>query len=338
MLGSRELFIQLEKDYKKYEEGIKNVRDELSESKKKLETDFEQTLGQLLEALVRFKYESGEFLGESDGLPNELGESWLGELAKGLIPIVTQALKNYYEALKNYYKTKSILEKKHGLPKELCRICNQAKLISQIIAFIWRWVDEKDQGATIDYTGEANIKTTQGETAVVARSNEEATITIKPIESDQNKKDKKKFAQELKEIFDKPYKGETNPLMELLTTYPSFVQIPSEVKPNKTYQKYLDFVFEKNYKEHPRKNDIFPIFNDIEKNRYHIFVDCQRFHGELRDPTANAPTKMTISVPYPPRPPLGEATLTKKDLKKWIKNTNLEEIIAPNPYIPTTCC
>ncbi len=380
MLGSRELFIQLEKDYKEYEEGIKDVRDQLYKSKEQLKTrenkldQHLQALGQLLEALVRFKYESGEFLGESDklpneldeflknsdGLPNELGE-FLGQpdgLPNELIPI-KQRLKNYYEALKNYYEKKTKLVKKHGTTKELCRICNQAKLISQIIAFIWRWVDEKETEITIksceingqqveteeEEQAEITINTPIDQLKVEAEEKKQAEITIETITSKEPEKLKKKreIAGKLKQIFDDPYnknsEGEIS-LMDLLTKKPKFVETCEQIDvctDSQKYNKWLGVVFEK-YKNLFEKNDIFPIFNDIEKNRYHIFVDCQRFHGELRDPTANAPTKMTISIPYPPRPPLGEATLTKKDLKTWIENTNLDKIIALNPYIPTTCC
>lgn len=225
----------------------------------------------------------------------------------------------------------------------MLRICIQAKLISQIIAFIWRWIDDTDD------TNKVN----------------------------------KQVAKILKCVFDHPYKGGEKKgvdrlyaltremtVMNLLAVNPfvitqekinKFIKIIDEPgkleelknttdteKFYKNLSRVLLYTVFKNYTQ--AKIDgtpldlekIFPIFKEYEKKHYNVFVDSERFHGELRDPTANSPDKMTFSIPYPPRPGFGGATIIKNeekdDLKEWIEDTDLTRVIADNPYIPTTCC
>lgn len=192
------------------------------------------------------------------------------------------------------------------------RVCNQAKLLSQIISFIWLWVDYKPENA-------ANY----------------------PDDDENTKANKKKAAEELKKIFDNPSQKTTDKpriskLMRLLHTKPSFVpKDPKESPENLDCQKLLDLVFD-NYKNKDKLDQIFPIFNLYEVGIYDLFVDYERFHGQISDPTPNDPRKMAFSIPYPPRPILGEATLTEKNLKDWIEDTSRKRYVAENPYIPTT--
>lgn len=183
------------------------------------------------------------------------------------------------------------------------RICKQAKLISQIITFIWLWVDYKKEN------------------------------------SNQEDMEKVNAAKELKKIFDQPYKkeGETSRLMKLLNTDP-FFETSFEPENYQYYKRLLNLVFD-NYKdkEEGELKRIFPIFNNEEKSFYNIYVDVERFHGQVSDPTANDPRKMAFSIPYPPRPALGEATLTREDLQIWLEDTGQKNYVAENPYIPTTC-
>lgn len=195
----------------------------------------------------------------------------------------------------------------------VCRICNQAKLISQIISFIWLWVDYQPENDA-----------------------------LYPDEDENTKLNKKMAAEKLKEIFDAPYHNflvdhQLSPLMKLLHTKPSFMAQESDgASENPDSQKLLDLIFD-HYKKEDNLDDIFPIFNKYEVGLYNVFVDCEHFHGQLSDPTANDPQKMAFSIPYPPRPILGAATLTQKDLIGWLEDTNRKKYVAENPYIPTTC-
>jgi len=170
------------------------------------------------------------------------------------------------------------------------RICQQAKLISQLITFIWLWSDKT------------------------------------PIcKDDQNRKN---VAKKLKDIFDRPKIQQagtdelTDKLMDLLTSQLAESDL-------------LQIVFEQ-YSE-ADKEKLFPIFSEYEGKRYALFVDVERFHGQVGDPTLNNPGILSFTIPYPPRPQLGEATVSEQELEEWLNNTHITHFVADNPYIPTSC-
>ncbi|NCQ83717.1 MAG: hypothetical protein GPJ00_04020 [Microcystis aeruginosa W13-18] len=171
------------------------------------------------------------------------------------------------------------------------RICQQAKLISQLITFIWRWSDKNHM-------------------------------------DEQNRKNV--AAKKLKDIFDRPKQIETgeltDKLMGLLTT---------DIFSDSSNSELLKTVFAKYSEE--QKKELFPIFSEYERKRYALFVDVERFHGQVGDPTLNNPGILSFTIPYPPRPQLGEATVSEQELEKWLNNTDITHFVADNPYIPTSC-
>jgi hypothetical protein len=97
-----------------------------------------------------------------------------------------------------------------------------------------------------------------------------------------------------------------------------------------------------------------PIFNEYElQHVYKFSVDWEVWEGSINDVKApnteqNKPY-FDIVIPYPPRPALGEATVTLTQLQAWVSqdvtdpNGNLlidddHQIYPPYPYIPPTSC
>lgn len=95
---------------------------------------------------------------------------------------------------------------------------------------------------------------------------------------------------------------------------------------------------------HLNPNLIFPIFNSFElgeqnsKLGYAFIIDFEHYYGEIQDPTKNQPNLLTFKIPYPPRPQLGELTVTHEELDAWANDTSPDEYLANNVYIPTSSC
>ncbi|WP_449418799.1 hypothetical protein [Phormidium nigroviride] len=89
-------------------------------------------------------------------------------------------------------------------------------------------------------------------------------------------------------------------------------------------------------------NFIFPIFSEFELGEidprlgYLLDVNLNSFHGVIEDPTKNAPALLKFVIPYPPRPQLGELTVTTTELEEWVDNKEPRNFFADNVYIPTT--
>lgn len=176
----------------------------------------------------------------------------------------------------------------------LRRFYQQAKQLSQIIAYIWRWID----------------------------------VDGNP---------KQKIAQNLKEYFIRPTEDNQDiggNLEKLLAAN------PREDKPEKNVDeaKLLREVFP-NYKD---KYLIFPILSELERGEdgsglgYSLHVDINSYQGNLSDTSINHPYLFIHSIPFPPRPPLGQATVTLDELESWVENSVPDQYYADNPYIPTT--
>ena len=193
-------------------------------------------------------------------------------------------------------------------------IFQQSKQLSQIIAFIWRWIDEDNEDKSLD--------------------NEEIKL-------------KKAAALTLKKAFDRPYDNtQMDPSDSLLWNL--LLSVPR--KDGNEQEKALYSVFPKydpnTYDPVTRRvkyGYIFPIFRLMDMRHYTVKVDVNSFHGILEDPTTNNKNaKFGWVIPYPPRPQIGEATVTKKDLKDWAEWVEGDEVkprkyFSDNPYIPTTC-
>lgn len=183
----------------------------------------------------------------------------------------------------------------------LRRLYQQAKQVSQIIAYIWRWAD-----------------------------------------ADGNPK--QEIANKLKEYFTNPTEDNSKPggkLKELLRSDPRKTHNLGE-KDN-----LLKAVFFEDKEPNNSKLDnlLFPMFDEFElgeseefPNLGYLFqITVNSFQGTIEDPTKNAPELMKFTIPYPPCPKIGKATVTSDELEHWIANREKDEYFAKNPYIPTSC-
>ena len=170
-------------------------------------------------------------------------------------------------------------------PPSFPRLFKQGKFVSRIIAFIWLWIDEKDQSS----------------------------------------ESYKEAAEVLRECFISP-NSNCNSEKSLLAL---FSAKPNSGGKDGSIEKALAMVFPN---DKPSK---FPIFNEKEQAYYEFVMDTNNFQGVIEDANANHPKSMILTTPFPPRPELGEATVSKDELKTWIDDKNECNPIADNPYIPT---
>ncbi|TRU49476.1 MAG: hypothetical protein EWV49_08830 [Microcystis aeruginosa Ma_QC_Ch_20071001_S25] len=150
---------------------------------------------------------------------------------------------------------------------------------------------------------------------------------------------KKAVAIELKQYFDNPTTntkdigGKLKVLFQATPKNSGIINDPSYL---------LWAVFEEDATNN--ENYIFPMFDEFELGTkiaglgYWFEVKVDAFHGTLDDPDGNDPHVFKFNIPYPPRPCIGEATVTTEELQAWIENREKFEYFAKNPYIPTTCC
>lgn len=176
----------------------------------------------------------------------------------------------------------------------LQRIYQQAKQVSQIIAYIWRWIDDSDLH-------------------------------------------KRNCAEFLNYYFSKPTEkdGEIGGNLKKL--------LAADPRENSFQPSYEVWLLREVFPDYNDNQDLlFPIFNKFELGEenegfgYILNVDINSFQGNLSDTTINHPSLFVHSIPYPPRPELGPATVTKDELEEWIKNRISDQYYAENTYIPTT--
>ncbi|MGD1803887.1 hypothetical protein ACP6PL_00370 [Dapis sp. BLCC M126] len=81
----------------------------------------------------------------------------------------------------------------------------------------------------------------------------------------------------------------------------------------------------------------FPIFEKIaiEHKMVSFEIDTGIFNGWITDPDPNSPHMLTVVIAFPPRPALGDATVTNTELENWINDRSLNKFMSDNPYIPT---
>lgn len=174
----------------------------------------------------------------------------------------------------------------------LRRIYQQGKQLSQIVSYIWRWIDSDDL-------------------------------------------QKKQIAKKLNDYFANPTEEIKEPggrLKELLGAHPE--DCSEEAK-------LLKAVFFEDNSSNNRQL-LFPIFNEFELGDEHLGlgylfeVDFTSFKGTISDGDKNLPQLLELKIPYPPRPQLGEATVTLNELEKWIENRTPDQYFPENSYIPAT--
>ncbi|CCI16727.1 conserved hypothetical protein [Microcystis aeruginosa PCC 9807] len=190
----------------------------------------------------------------------------------------------------------------------LRHLCQQAKQVSQIIAYIWRWGDE-------DETDEYSLKHKQNALDLKSYFEEPTSEIEKPGENllrlfkanPKNADDKTKEANLLRAVFFIDKRGKST------------------------------LGFDNEQYEFPIF-DIFAIDQQEDTGGYIIEIVTDSFQGKIGDSNANHPSFLTLSIPYPPRPQFGKLTLDKETLDNWIRNRKEGEYYAKNIYIPTTTC
>lgn len=181
----------------------------------------------------------------------------------------------------------------------LSRLYQQSKQISQIIAFVWRWADD--------------------------------------MHDDPESKAKRQAAKKLKKYFEHPTLDNADIDGQLKKLFKAKRDPDGDEE-----DKLLHAVFG----HHQNSNLIFPIFNSFElgegeqkfKLGYTFIIDFEHYYGEIQDPTKNQPNLLTFKIPYPPRPQLGELTVTHEELDAWANDTRSDKYVADNVYIPTSSC
>ncbi|NEP38638.1 MAG: hypothetical protein F6K25_28735 [Okeania sp. SIO2G4] len=221
--------------------------------------------------------------------------------------------RNFFHQAKKLHQYQSFAPKEAKASVEaILRMYQQAKEISQIIAYIWRWSDDDQE---LD----------------------------EPFEIDGNKYTKKQdIARKLNDYFMHPtdfsQKSTDNNLNDNLKKL--FRASPGD---GSKEGNFLKAVFGANIVEENGQY-IFPIFNDFERGEsnnglfgYLFIIDTNVFQGKIEDPEIHGSYHMKLTIPYPPRPQLGEVLLKDTDLDDWISNREKGEFIASNPFIPASC-
>ena len=200
----------------------------------------------------------------------------------------------------NFIKDK-LEEKFGGIHKYLYlkRLYQQAKQLSQIIAYIWYWDNQEEK---------------------------------------EKVKEEKDTAKKLQKYFLKPNggdkKGNAKNLKKLLGANPRDKN--GDTKEAKLLKKVFGHLID-------NKKYIFPMFNKEELAEelnyigYLFEINVNSFNGMIADADRNNPNFLKFVIPYPPCPPLGEATLSFSTLKDWMENSDEDKYFPDNPYIPTTC-
>lgn len=97
-----------------------------------------------------------------------------------------------------------------------------------------------------------------------------------------------------------------------------------------------------------KKKNLWPtrIFEDDEIDLYRFEITWDSFEGSLEDKTQaiakQTPPYFTLVLPYPPRPALGEFTVTEHQIQEWVDsqpqevNGVIQDPFPSYPYLPTT--
>lgn len=212
----------------------------------------------------------------------------------------------------------------------ILRLYQQAKQISQIISYIWRWIDadpKKDPKGGEEFTPEYEYVQAQKEAA-----NKLKDYFLNPTSA---------AARHLRS-------GQGDRLKRLFKAHPK-----SHLNATAEYYEeacLLNAVFDidklqgEGHLQEDGGQYFFPIFDELELAEHkdlehlgYIFeVDMNNFQGRIDDADRNLPDLFTFRIPYPPRPSLG-GQLNQQDLDDWIKNRSPRKYFSDNPYIPTTC-
>ncbi|NES18163.1 MAG: hypothetical protein F6K41_04355 [Symploca sp. SIO3E6] len=191
----------------------------------------------------------------------------------------------------------------------LIRFCQQAKQVSQIIAYIWRWIEDSSNNPAQNNAIELHNYFTH------PSPHRDANNTKQILASVGEHLERLFSADPRKNLQEKPtyqYKKEAELLRAVFTDYQT------------------------------NQDLIFPMMDKAELGieypglGYILNVDINSYQGILEDTDKNYPDLFTHCIPYPPRPQLGKATVSQAELEEWIENREEDKYYAPNCYIPTT--
>ncbi len=180
----------------------------------------------------------------------------------------------------------------------LRRLYQQAKQVSQIIAYIWRWTDE-------DCENHSEQRDVANKLKVYFSSPSKNTQEV---------------GLRLKKLFKANPKDANDQTTEANLLRAVFFQ---EGVDNEGY------IF-------PIFNDLER--GELEKELGYLFeISVNEFTGSIDDADINSPELLKMIIPYPPRPAFGQATLETQDLDMWIQNRDKDKYFADSHYIPTSC-
>ncbi|MBL1202283.1 MAG: hypothetical protein FWK04_25255 [Nostoc sp. GBBB01] len=197
------------------------------------------------------------------------------------------------------------------------RVWQQGKQLSQIIAYIWRWAD--DELETEKRRNAQQLKT--------YFLKDDSKLPVEELLKKIGNNTHNKCDTNLKKLFRaNPRKWLHDGKLPYDEASELLVAVFGEKRIN-NLDKYLS-----------------PMFNSVELGDdkiiispyYEFHIDPSSFIGELRDPDLETPFAFRYYVSFPPRPELGEATVTKEQLEDWIKDDKNEDVYPSVPFIPVT--
>ncbi len=204
----------------------------------------------------------------------------------------------------------------------------QGKQVSQMIAYIWLWID-KDNDPNEDNKRKAEIAKMLREYFVNPNSGNADFIKATSLEDI-----KKTFAE-------RPYEKVNNKLIKLFGADPRGCL--NGCCDCSTEAKLLIEVFGEKRVLDPDKY-LSPMFTPSELGtepgkedapHYEFRLDPSTFAGYLRDPDLQRPTAFQYYLAFPPRPQIG-VNLTEDHLEEWIRDDNNRVIFPNNVYIPVS--
>ncbi len=200
------------------------------------------------------------------------------------------------------------------------RIVFQGKQVSQITAYIWRYIDDTKEPEKADHAKKLKQY-------FAAREQENQDLTKQKINISSFLRVASNLATlKLTDLF------KADPKKWLESDKDKGVPPTEEVK-------LLIAVFgEERIKTDP--NYVSPLFSEAELREgeatphYEFHIDVTSFKGTLSDPDLERSSAFRFNIAFPARPQLGEATVTTEELENWIKD---QQTSVPNSiYIPVT--
>ncbi|MGB3509933.1 MAG: hypothetical protein WBA93_11970 [Microcoleaceae cyanobacterium] len=205
-------------------------------------------------------------------------------------------------------------------------LMTQGKLLSQMVAYIWRWAYDDDDK-----------------------------------EKTQEEQEKNKYAMALKYCFERKHNPqirlpgllkqdqfpETPYLLEKLLTVDAKSYLDDTTKkPENECAKLAELLINVFGKDRvAQESFLSPIFepesiempgNDTKLPVYQIHIDQNTFTGTLKDPNMEERIAYKFLISYPPCPKFSNSTVTKEDLDQWLANTDEETFRSQSPYIPVS--